>query len=343
MGDAYEYLIKKFADLSKKSAGEYYTPRSIVKLLVMLLDPKAGETVYDPACGTGGMLIEAIRYMRGDKKAYGKIFGQEKNLSTSAIARMNLFLHGARDFHISRGDTLRSPNFLHRGEPATFDCVIANPPFSLKTWGAEQFSSDVYGRNLWGNPTDSNADFAWLQHMVKSMNAKNGRLAVVLPQGVLFRSGKEGEIRRAMVESDKLEYVIALAGGVFYSAGVSACILVLNNNKPEAHKGKVCLVDASGIYTARRAQNIMTDDNINEVFTLCSNYANALEKCRIATLEDIRGKGWSLSVNGYIEKAARETVSPAETRKQFLAALTAAQTAETKFKKLLRSEGYIDE
>lgn len=340
MGDAYEYLIKKFADLSKKNAGEYYTPRSIVKLLVMLLDPKAGETIYDPACGTGGMLIESIRYVRDDRLTYGKIHGQEKNLSTSAIARMNLFLHGARDFKISQGDTLRSPNFLYRGELKTFDCVIANPPFSLKAWGAAQFSSDVYGRNIWGSPTDSNADFAWLQHMVKSMDAGNGRLAVVLPQGVLFRSGKEGEIRKAMIiESDKLQYVIALVGGVFYSAGVSACILVLNNNKPAAHRGKVCLVDATGIYTAQRAQNIMTDDNVGEVFSLCRGYVDVVEKCKIATLDDIRGKDWSLSVSGYIEKAARETISPAETRKQFFVALSAAHAAEEKFRTILAAGG----
>jgi type I restriction enzyme M protein len=285
------------------------------------------------------MLIEAIRYMHDDKQTYGKIYGQEKNLSTSAIARMNLFLHGARDFHITQGDTLRNPNFLYRGGLTTFDCVIANPPFSLKAWGAEQFSGDVYGRNLWGSPTDSNADFAWLQHMVSSMNAKSGRLGVVLPQGVLFRAGREGEIRKKMVESDKLEYVIALVGGVFYSAGVSACILVLNNNKPAAHRGKVCLVDASNIYTAQRAQNIMTDENVNEVYKLCSDYADVLEKCKIATLDDIRGKGWSLSVSGYIEKAARETVSPAEVRGKFLAALTAAAVAEEKFKAMLAEGG----
>jgi type I restriction enzyme M protein len=213
----------------------------------------------------------------------------------------------------------------------------------LKAWGAEQFASDVYGRNLWGSPTDSNADFAWLQHMVKSMDAKNGRLAVVLPQGVLFRSGKEGEIRKAMIESDKLEYVIALVGGVFYSAGVSACILVLNNNKPAAHRWKVCLVDAARIYTAQRAQNIMTDENINEVFKLCRDYADVIEKCRIATLDDLRGKDWSLSVSGYIEKEARETVSPAEVRKRFFDALTTASVTEEKFKTLLKEQGYTGE
>ena len=343
MGDAYEYLIKKFADLSKKNAGEFYTPRSIVKLLVMLLAPKPGETVYDPACGTGGMLIEAIRYMRDDKKTYGRIYGQEKNLANAAIARMNLFLHGARDFQVSQGDTLRSPNFLHRGGLKTFSCVIANPPFSLKAWGAEQFSSDVYGRNLWGSPTDSNADFAWLQHMVQSIDKKNGRLAVVLPQGVLFRSGKEGNIRKSMIESGKLEYVIALMGGIFYSTGVSACILILNNHKPAEHIGKVCFVDASNIYTAQRAQNIMTEQNIEEVYKLCSDYVDVLEKAKITTIEDIRAKNYSLSVSGYIEKAAQETISPAKVREQFISALMDVHAAEEKLKVLLKEMGYTNE
>lgn len=343
MGDAYEFLIKKFADLSKKNAGEFYTPRTIVKLLVMLLAPNAGETVYDPACGTGGMLIEAIRYMHDDKQTYGRIYGQEKNLANSAIARMNLFLHGARDFNIAQGDTLRNPSFLQRGELRTFDCVIANPPFSLKAWGADQFSSDVYGRNLWGSPTDSSADFAWLQHMVKSMDKRNGRLAVVLPQGVLFRGGREGEIRKAMILSDKLEYVITLASGVFYSTVVSACVLVLNNNKPVRHVGNVCLVDASTIYTAQRAQNIMTEDNVNTVYRLCHDYEDVLEKVKVVSMDDIAKKGFTLSVSSYIEKVTRETISPAEVREQFFAALERAHDAEARFKELLAEGGYIHE
>lgn len=158
----------------------------------------------------------AFHYMHNDKQTYGRIYGQEKNLATSAIARMNLFLHGAQDFKVTQGDTLRTPNYLYRGELQTFDCVLANPPFSLENWGSEQFSSDIYGRNMWGCPTDSNGDFAWLQHMVKSMDKKSGRCAVVLPQGVLFRSGKEGKIREALIKSDKLEYVITLVSSIFY-------------------------------------------------------------------------------------------------------------------------------
>ncbi len=343
MGDSYEFLIKKFADLSKKNAGEFYTPRSIVKLLIMLMAPKAGETVYDPACGTGGMLIEAIRYMNDDRMSYGRIYGQEKNLATSAIARMNLFLHGARDFKVTQGDTLRSPNYLERGSLKTFDCVVANPPFSLKNWGSEQFSSDIYGRNIWGCPTDSNGDFAWLQHMVKSMNPKTGRCAVVLPQGVLFRGGKEGEIRKQLVESDKLEAIITLAGGVFYSTGVSACILFLNNNKPVSHRGRICMIDASGIFTPQRAQNIMTEDDIQTVYSLYTAYEDVIEKVKVATIQDIREKDYSLAINNYIEKKEQETVPPAEIRRQYFEAYEEMLAAEEKMRRLLLEGGYVSE
>lgn len=343
MGDSYEFLIKKFADLSKKNAGEFYTPRSIVKLLIMLLSPKAGETVYDPACGTGGMLIEAIRFMHGDKLTYGRIYGQEKNLATSAIARMNLFLHGAKDFKVTQGDTLRSPNYLERGSLQTFDCVVANPPFSLKNWGSEQFSSDIYGRNIWGCPTDSNGDFAWLQHMVKSMNPKTGRCAVVLPQGVLFRSGKEGEIRRQLVESDKLEAIITMASGVFYSTGVSACILFLNNNKAISHRGRICMIDGSGIYTPQRAQNIMTEADIQNVFNYYTAYEDVIEKVKVVTIAEIRDKDYSLAINNYIEKKEQETVPSEEIRRQYFEAYDEMIEAEARMRELLLKGGYVSE
>lgn len=343
MGDAYEYLIKKFADLSKKNAGEFYTPRSVVSLLVKILAPKAGETVYDPACGTGGMLIEAIRYMNDDRATYGRIYGQEKNLATSAIARMNLFLHGAQDFKVTQGDTLRSPNYLYRGELQTFDCVIANPPFSLKNWGADAFASDVYGRNMWGAPTDSSADFAWLQHMVKSMDPKTGRCAVILPQGVLFHTGKEGQIRKQLVESDKLEAVITLVSGLFYSTGVSACILVLNNDKPASRRGKVAMIDGSGIYTAVRAQNIMTEQNVQTAFELYDNYEDVVEKAKIVTIEDIAAKDYTLAVNSYIEKQVQESIDPAVVKQQYFAALEEVDSAEAALKALLIKEGLLSE
>ena len=344
MGDAYEYLIKKFADLSKKNAGEFYTPRSIVKLMVMLLNPKPGETVYDPACGTAGMLIEAIRRIDNKQLTYGKMYGQEKNLSTSAIARMNLFLHGARDFKIAQGDTLRSPAFISRGKLMTFDCVLANPPFSLDKWGADVFESDKYGRNMWGCPTDSSADFAWLQHMVKSMGVYTGRCAVVLPQGVLFHaSGREGAIREQLIKSDKLEAVIALTSGVFYSTGVSACILYMNNHKETSHKGKVCLIDASNIYTPQRAQNIMSDADVQRVFDLYQNYEDQVDYCKIVTIEEIEAAGNVLSVGTYIERKKQEIVPPEEVRRQYYAAMKRVTVYEEKLRKLLKEGGYIDE
>lgn len=167
LGNAYEYLIKKFADLTNKKAGEFYTPRSVVNLMVRILDPQPGETVYDPACGTGGLLLETLQHVRenggDDRLMLGRLFGQEKNLTTAAIARMNLFLHGAEDFNIVRGDTLRQPAFISGDRLATFDCVIANPPFSLKAWGEEAWASDPWGRNIAGTPPKGYGDWAWVQ------------------------------------------------------------------------------------------------------------------------------------------------------------------------------------
>ncbi|RGX54555.1 MULTISPECIES: type I restriction-modification system subunit M [Anaerotruncus] len=343
MGDSYEYLIKKFADLSKKNAGEFYTPRPIVKLMVMLLAPQIGESVYDPAAGTGGMLIGAIHYMKDDKRTYGKIFGQEKNLATSAMARMNLFLHGARDFHITQGDTLRAPGYLEDGCLKTFDCVLANPPFSLKNWGAQQFASDLYGRNIWGCPTDASGDFAWLQHMVKSMDPDTGRCAVVLPQGILFRGGKEAEIRKQMVESDKLECIITLVGGIFYSTNVSACILLLNNQKVPAHRGKICMIDASGIYTPQRAQNVMSQTDIQEIFSLYTSYTDVVERVKVVELDKIRSKGYTLAIQTYIDRKEPETVPPEEVREQYFAAFEEVRAAEDALKKLLVEGGYVHE
>ena len=342
MGDAYEYLIKKFADMSKKNAGEFYTPRSVVKLMVRLLQPKSGESVYDPACGTGGMLIEAIRNMDDEKASYGKIYGQEKNLSTSAIARMNLFLHGAKEFKIIREDTLRKPMFIHNGELQQFDCVLANPPFGLDHWGAEIFENDQWGRNLWGSPTDSNADYAWLQHMYKSMRPGKGRCAVVMPQGVLFHGWREGLIRQRMIETDAVECVITLVGNLFYGAGVSACILFLNNNKPLAHRHKICMIDATNIYTAQRAKNVMTEADTDRVYSLWADYKNVVDYCAIVDLDTVKEKGYTLSVNTYIEKSPAPPIDPAKVRREFMAALKEVQESEAALMKLLQEGGYID-
>ena len=205
LGRAYEYLIKMFADQTNKKAGEFYTPRSVVRLMGLIVNPQAGETIYDPACGTAGMLLECIEQVKqkgGDYRTL-KLYGQEKNLTTSTIARMNMFLHGIEDFYIERGDTLREPKFFKYDKMQQFDIVIANPPFSLKNWGAEIWADDLYGRNIAGMPPNGNGDMAWVQHMIKSMDEKSGRVAVVLPHGALFRKHAEAKIRSILLENEK--------------------------------------------------------------------------------------------------------------------------------------------
>ncbi len=343
MGDAYEYLLKKFADLSKKNAGEFYTPRTIVRLCVLLLDPKSNESVYDPACGTGGMLIEAIRYIHNDKQTYGKVFGQEINLSTSAIAAMNVYLHGKKDVTITQGDSLRHPNYLQNGKLRQFNCGLINPPFSLKHWGADVFESDPYGRNIWGTPSDNCADYAWVQHMVASMDPDDGRCAIILPQGALFHGGKDGKMRQQLIESDLPEAVIALPSGVFYSTGVSACILFLNNHKRPERKNRIMLIDASKIFTPQRAQNVMTEEDIHKVFSLYADYQDVIDYAKVVSKEDIKNAGYTLAVNSYIERTKAETVPPEEVRRQYFEALDRVKKAEAKMRELLAAGGFIDE
>ena len=306
-----------------------------------ILDPKPGDTVYDPSCGTGGMLIESIRHMKNQQMAYGKIFGQELNMTTSAIARMNLYLHGAHDFSIEQGDTLRHPKFFKGGKIKTFDNVIANPPFGLSGWGADAFESDQYGRNIWGCPSDSNADYAWIQHMVSSMDPIHGKCVVIMPQGVLFHGGKEGEIREKLILSDKVEAVITFVGGLFFGAGVSACVLCLNNDKPATHRGKVLLVDGSTIYTPKRAQNIMTDEDVEKAFKLYSDYTDVIGYSKVFTLDDLKSHGYTLAVNSYIEKPPAPPIDPVKVRQQYYDALDNVKESEERLIELLKKGGYL--
>ena len=338
MGDAYEMLLKKFADLSKAKAGEFYTPRSVVKLLVRILDPKPGETVYDPACGSGGMLIEAVHHMKNDEQCCGAIFGQEKNVTNAAVAKMNLFLHGANDFNIMCGDTLRDPKILANEHLAHFDCVIANPPFSLKNWGAEAWKTDRYGRNLWGTPPETIGDYAWLQHMVASMRSLTGRMAVVLPQGVLFRGNEEGRIREELVKHDYVEAIITLGDKLFYGTGLSPCLFILRDQKPEAHKGKVLMIDGSKILTPQRAQNILSDDDVDELYRLYTAYDEEEDKSIVVTIEQIAQKGYDLSPNKYVTYHKEETKPYSEVLAEFKAAYQHMQEAEKKFREILNRE-----
>lgn len=342
MGDANEYLIRHFADDDNKNAGDFFTPRTIVKLLIKMLAPEANHSIYDPACGTGGMLIEYIRQTNSKAGAGQFIFGQENMTSTSAIAKMNLYLHGIEDFHIKTGDTLRNPLFIYRGQLQKFDYVVANPPFGLDGWGADQFETDVWGRNIWGSPTDSNADYAWIQHIVASMDEKTGRAAVIMPQGVLFHGGKEGKIREALIKSHKLEAVINLPSGVFYSTGVSACVLFLNNKKPAERDEKVIMIDAGTIVHARRAQKYMDESDVETVYNLFSKYEDLIDFAKVVTEDQIAEKGYTLAVNTYIDKTPPKPIDPKEVRANYLNAYNEVVAREEKLRALLKKGGYIE-
>jgi len=346
LGQSYEYLIKKFADATNKKAGEFYTPRTVVRMMVNILDPKAGESIYDPACGTGGMLIEAIQHVKAnhgdDRTLWGKLYGQEKNLTTSAIARMNLFLHGASDFHVVRDDTLRNPAFFTGDSLATFDCVIANPPFSLENWGEEVWASDPFGRNFAGMPPAKSGDYAWVQHMLKSMAAGTGRMAVVLPHGALFRMAKEGEIREKILGMDLLEAVIGLGPNLFYGTGLAACILVFRQQKKKDRKKKVLILDASKEFKTGRAQNELLPEHVEKIFGWYLGYADVLGIARVVTLDEIAANGYNLNIPGYVEPInTQKILTVDEALRKLQASATAAFAAETKLTGILKREGLL--
>ncbi|MFA0284391.1 N-6 DNA methylase [Vibrio sp. 10N.222.55.F12] len=338
LGNAYEYLIKHFADLTNKKAGEFYTPRSVVHLLGMILDPHEGETIYDPACGTGGMLLECVDHLKDNKEDYRtlKLFGQEKNLTSSSIARMNMFLHGIEDFEILRGDTLRHPAFFEADGLKTFDCVIANPPFSLKDWGSENWANDPYGRNIAGVPPKGNGDMAWVQHMVKSMNS-TGRMTVVLPHGALFRKAAEGKIRKQLLEQDMLEAVIGLGPNVFYGTQLAACAMVFKQNKPADKKGKVMFIDASDQIRVGRAQNFLEPNHVQQIYDWYHGYQDVENYVKVASMDELAENDYNLNIPLYVEKIIEDNLpSVEEAMTDLKQAWQESLDAEEKFKKVLK-------
>ncbi|MFH1635197.1 MAG: class I SAM-dependent DNA methyltransferase [Chloroflexota bacterium] len=350
IGDAYEYLIKQFADSTNKKAGEFYTPRSVVRLMVEILDPQEGETIYDPACGTGGMLLGTVHHVRdkgGDPRTFfGKLFGQERNLTTASVARMNLLLHGIEDFAIERGDTLRNPIFTDpsTGGLATFDCVIANPPFSLKQWGREVWENDPWGRAFAGLPTNNSGDFAWVQHMVSSMAFGSGRMAVVLPQGALFRGGVEGKIRKYLLEQDFIETVIGLAPNLFYGTGLAACILILGRRKTPNRKEKVIIVDASELFRKGRAQNFLDPEHAAEILDWVQNFENVKDRARVVGLDEIQEEDWTLNISRYVLPPIGEDIPPLdEAIADFKSALSRVRETEEHLRTVMTEGGWLDD
>ena len=302
LGQGYEYLIKKFADDSGHTAQEFYTNRTVVRLMTELLKPESGESIYDPTCGSAGMLISAISYLKDRGKEWRNVslFGQEINALTSAIARMNLFLHGIDDFQIVNADTLAAPAFIERGKLKTFDLVLANPPYSIKEWNRDSFSADKYGRNFLGVPPQGRADYAFLQHIIKSLNSNSGRCAILFPHGVLFRN-EEHDMRERLVRDDYVECVIGLAPNLFYNSPMEACIVICRMNKPKSKQGKVLCINALGEVERKNAQSYLTDEHIMKIAKAYANYSNIDGFAQVVTIKNIEDNNFSLSIPLYVK------------------------------------------
>jgi len=344
LGNGYEYLIKKFADDSGHTAQEFYTNRTLVHLMTLMLEPKPGESVYDPTCGTGGMLISTAAEVKRQGKEWRnlRLYGQELNYGTSAIARMNLFLHGITDGHIAHGDTLARPAFLNtKGGLETFDVVLANPPYSIKAWNREAFAKDPYGRNVWGVPPQGRADYAFFQHIAKSLDPKTGRAAILFPHGVLFRR-EESALREALVKSDLIECVLGLGAGLFYNSPMEAVVVTLRATKPAEHKGKVLFVNAVNEVAREQAQSFLRDTHQQKILDAYEGFADIDQFAAVATLDQIADKGHSLAIPLYVAGAKSadpgEQIDVTEAVSGWRAAAAASNSAIADVLALLRAE-----
>jgi type I restriction enzyme M protein len=307
-GQAYEYLVRRFADDSGHTAQEFYTNRTLVRLMTLVLAPEPGETVYDPTCGTGGMLLSAAVELRNQGKEHRNLglFGQEINLMTSSIARMNLFLHGITDFNIERGDTLSEPRFVEGDALRKFDVVLANPPYSISKWNRAAFSADPFGRNTLGSPPQGRADFAFLQHILASMDDNSGRSATLFPNGVLFREEEE-EMRARLIASDLIDCVLGLGPGLFYNSPMEACVLFCRSKKPVEHKGKILLINAVDEYERRDAQSFLSEGNIERIANAYAAFEDIDDFARVVSVEEVSARDNSLSLPLYVGKQGSES------------------------------------
>lgn len=311
LGNGYEYLIKKFADDSGHTAQEFYTNRTLVQLMTLMLKPQPGESVYDPTCGTGGMLISTAAEVKRQGMEWRnlRLYGQELNHGTSAIARMNLFLHGVTDGHIAHGDTLARPAFTDtNGRLQTFDVVLANPPYSIKAWNRAAFAKDPYGRNMWGVPPQNAADYAFIQHIAKSLDPQTGRAAILLPHGILHRVA-EAQMRKAMTDCDLVEAVIGLASGLFYNSGMEAIVLVLNAKKPPERRRKVLFIDAKDEYYRDGAQSFLGNSHQLRILEAFGGFAPQPGFAVVASHDEIAAKGYNLTIPAYVVKRKRESAT----------------------------------
>ena len=301
LGQGYEYLIKQFADDSGHTAQEFYTNRTVVHLMTEMLQPQSGESVYDPTCGSAGMLISCIAHLKNQGKEWRnlKIYGQEINQLTSAIGRMNLFLHGIDDFHIANDDTLKSPAFIEKGTIQQFDLVLANPPYSISQWDRGAFENDKYGRNFLGTPPQGRADYAFFQHILTSLKPDTGRCAILFPHGILSRND-EKDMRTKLVQKDRLECVIGIGKNLFYNSPMEACIVICRTSKPVSRRGRVMFINAKHEITRKNSQSYLEPEHIQKIADAYAVFEPIDGFAAVATIEEIATKDYSLGIPQYV-------------------------------------------
>jgi type I restriction enzyme M protein len=346
LGGGYEYLLKRFSDESSTSAGQFFTPRAVVHLLVRILGPQPKDAIYDPTCGSAGMLIEAAAEVKqsGGSVRQMRFYGQEVNQTSAAIGRMNLFIHEVEDAQIRREDTLNNPKFVNaKGKLEQFDLVLANPPFSLKDWGADKWVTDPHKRAIGGVPPKNNGDYAWIQHMLASMKPETGRVGVVMPNGVLFRSGAEGAIRKHLIESDLLECVIGLAPNLFYGASIPACLMFFRTTKEKQRKGHVLFIDASKRFSKSKAQNFLTEADVEDIFVVYQTMGKSVKEkisARLVPHNEIEENSWDLNIGRYLKADSAEVVDVQDALASFDQARTELAAAEKALLAKLKAAGY---
>ena len=346
LGGGYEYLLKRFSDESSTSAGQFFTPRAVVHLLVRILGPKSTDSVYDPACGSAGMLIEAATEVKqsGGSVRQMRFYGQEVNQTSAAIGRMNLFIHDVEDAQIRREDTLQKPKFVDtKGKLEQFDLVVANPPFSLKDWGADKWATDPHKRAIGGVPPKNNGDYAWVQHMITSMKPETGRVGVVMPHGVLFRSGAEGAIRKHLIESDLLETIIGLAPNLFYGTSIPASLMFFRATKDKKRKSHILFIDASKRFGKGKAQNFLSDEDVEDIFAVYQSMGETEKtniSARLVSHDEIEENNWDLNIGRYLKADAAEVVDVQDALASFDSARTELAAAEKALLTKLKAAGY---
>jgi len=341
LGQAYEYLIKQFADTAGKKGGEFYTPKEVVRTMVKILDPDEGDKVYDPACGSGGMMVEAHYHLKNKGKDPQKLFlyGQEINVFTWAIAKMNVLLHDM-EAKIHQGDTFSNPKFLESdGSLDNFDVVLANPMWNQDGY-KPAMENDRFDRFIYGIAPNSSADWGWIQHMLASLKP-NGRMGIVLDNGVLFRGGAEGKIRKKVIEKDLVEAVIALPEKLFYNTGAPGCILILNKNNPVERKGKILFIYASNDFEKLKAMNRLRDEDIEKIATTYHEFKTIDKYAKVVPIQNIEENEYNLSVTRYVDVFSEDEVVEIKEVLQELKTIEANRTeVEQKLSNYLKELGY---